>query len=111
MLKHQLIHPRISEILARAGHHSVILIADGNYPVWGKKGPNAELVSLNLSGKITSKADILERGDDRGGVRVTEADRLAITVSEVDVADVAAAGAERGGVRDLLDVHMEQVAE
>ncbi|MEY2751137.1 MAG: RbsD / FucU transport protein family, partial [Verrucomicrobiota bacterium] len=29
MLKHQLIHPKISEVLARAGHHSVILIADG----------------------------------------------------------------------------------
>ena len=31
MLKHQLIHPKISEVLARAGHHSVILIADNNY--------------------------------------------------------------------------------
>jgi L-fucose mutarotase len=32
MLKHQLIHPKINEVLARAGHHSTILIADGNYP-------------------------------------------------------------------------------
>ena len=48
MLKHQLIHPKINEILARAGHHGTILIADGNYPASTKKGPNAELVCLNL---------------------------------------------------------------
>lgn len=48
MLKHTLIHPRISEILARAGHHATILIADGNYPASTKKGPNAEVVSMNL---------------------------------------------------------------
>jgi L-fucose mutarotase len=49
MLKHQLIHPTINEILGRAGHHGMILIADGNYPASTKKGPNAELVCLNLS--------------------------------------------------------------
>jgi L-fucose mutarotase len=48
MLKHQLIHPRINEILARAGHHATILIADGHFPASTKKGPNAELVSMNL---------------------------------------------------------------
>jgi L-fucose mutarotase len=54
MLKHQLIHPRINEILGRAGHHSKILLADGNYPAWNKKGPNAEVVSMNLTpGVIT----------------------------------------------------------
>lgn len=49
MLKHLLIHPRIIEVLARAGHHARILIADGNYPASTKKGPGAELVCLNLS--------------------------------------------------------------
>ena len=54
MLKHQLIHPKINEVLGRAGHHAKILIADGNYPASTKKGPNAELVCLNLSpGVIT----------------------------------------------------------
>ena len=48
MLKHQLIHPKINEVLGRAGHHATILIADGNYPASTKKGPNAELVCLNL---------------------------------------------------------------
>ena len=32
MLKHTLIHPEISEVLARAGHHAKVLLADGNYP-------------------------------------------------------------------------------
>ena len=48
MLRHQLIHPQISACLAAAGHHSTILIADGNYPASSKRGPRAELVSLNL---------------------------------------------------------------
>lgn len=59
MLKHQLIHPRINEILGRAGHHSAILIADGNYPAWNKKGPNCELVSLNLSPGLVTCAQVL----------------------------------------------------
>jgi L-fucose mutarotase len=60
MLKHQLIHPKINEVLARAGHHSTILIADGNYPASTKRGPNAELVSLNLAPGIVSCAQVLE---------------------------------------------------
>lgn len=54
MLKSQLIHPEISAVLAAAGHHSTVLIADGNYPALNKRGPNAKLVSLNLMpGMIT----------------------------------------------------------
>lgn len=48
MLRHKLIHPKINEVLGRAGHHSRILIADGNYPAASKIGPRAELVSMNL---------------------------------------------------------------
>lgn len=48
MLKHRLIHPQISAILASAGHHATILIADGNYPASSKKGPNATVISMNL---------------------------------------------------------------
>ena len=59
MLKHQLIHPKINEVLARAGHHGRILIADGNYPASTKKGPNAELVCLNLSPGIVTVAQVL----------------------------------------------------
>ena len=49
MLKHELIHPTIHELLGRAGHHARILIADGNYPASTRKGPNAQIVCLNLS--------------------------------------------------------------
>ncbi|MBP9900042.1 MAG: RbsD/FucU family protein [Verrucomicrobiota bacterium] len=59
MLKHQLIHPKINEVLARAGHHARILIADGNYPVSTKKGPHAEVVSLNLSPGVVTVAQAL----------------------------------------------------
>ena len=56
MLKHQLIHPSINAILGRAGHHAKVLIADGNYPASSTLGPNAELVSLNLSPGIVTCA-------------------------------------------------------
>ncbi|HWY87290.1 MAG TPA: RbsD/FucU family protein [Gemmataceae bacterium] len=60
MLKHRLIHPRINEVLGRAGHHAKILIADGNYPASTKKGPNAELVCLNLSPGVVTCTQVLE---------------------------------------------------
>lgn len=59
MLKHQLIHPKINEVLARAGHHARILIADGNYPASTKKGVNAEVVCLNLAPGIVTVAQTL----------------------------------------------------
>lgn len=60
MLKHQLIHPKINEVLGRAGHHAKILIADGNYPVSTKKGPNAEVVCLNLMPGVVNCVQALE---------------------------------------------------
>ena len=59
MLKHQLLHPKINEVLARAGHHARVLIADGNYPASTKKGPHAEVVSLNLSPGVVTVAQAL----------------------------------------------------
>jgi L-fucose mutarotase len=60
MLKHALIHPEINEVLARAGHHSRILIADGNYPASTKKGPNARVISLNLAPGLVTVSQVLE---------------------------------------------------
>ena len=60
MLKHRLIHPKINEVIGRAGHHAKILIADGNYPASSKKGPNAELVCLNLMPGVVTCAQVLE---------------------------------------------------
>lgn len=59
MLLHTLIHPQINAVLGRAGHHAKILIADGNYPASTKKGPNAELVCLNLSPGLVTVAQAL----------------------------------------------------
>jgi L-fucose mutarotase len=59
MLKHQLIHPEINEVLARAGHHARILIADGNYPASSKRGPNARIVCLNLAPGIVTVSQVL----------------------------------------------------
>ena len=59
MLKHQLTHPEISAILARAGHHAKVLIADGNYPASTKRGPNAEVISLNLCPGVVTCSQVL----------------------------------------------------
>jgi L-fucose mutarotase len=59
MLKHELIHPQINQALGRAGHHAKILIADGNYPASTKKGPNAEVVCLNLAPGVVTVTQVL----------------------------------------------------
>jgi L-fucose mutarotase len=60
MLKSKLLHPEILRVLAQAGHHGKILIADGNYPASCKRGPRSELVSLQLSPGIPTVAQVLE---------------------------------------------------
>jgi L-fucose mutarotase len=60
MLNHRLIHPKINEVLGRAGHHAKILIADGNYPASSKRGPHAELVCLNLMPGVVSCTQVLQ---------------------------------------------------
>ena len=59
MLKTTLIHPEILRVVARAGHHAKILIADGNYPASTKRGPNAEVISLNLAPGIVTVEQVL----------------------------------------------------
>jgi L-fucose mutarotase len=59
MLKTELLHPEILRITARAGHHSKILIADGNYPASTKKGPNAEVVCLQLTPGVPTVSQVL----------------------------------------------------
>jgi len=60
MLKQLLIHPRINEVIGRSGHHGKILIADGNYPASSKKGPNAEVISLNLMPGVVTCDQVLK---------------------------------------------------
>jgi L-fucose mutarotase len=59
MLRHRLLHPTINAVLARSGHHGKILIADGNYPASTKRGPNSELVCLNLMPGVVTCTQVL----------------------------------------------------
>jgi L-fucose mutarotase len=59
MLKTQLLHPEILATIARGGHHSKILIADGNYPASSTMGPNAKLVSLQLMPGVPTVTQVL----------------------------------------------------
>lgn len=59
MLRTTLLHPEILRACARSGHHSKILIADGNYPAASKIGSRAELVCLQLSPGIPTVAQVL----------------------------------------------------
>jgi L-fucose mutarotase len=60
MLKSQLLHPQITAALARAGHGSKVLISDGNYPHSTARGPNAEVVYLNLAPGMPTVTDVLK---------------------------------------------------
>ena len=59
MLKTPILHPQILNALGRAGHSSKILIADGNYPHFTKRGPNAEVVYLNFAPGQMNVTDVL----------------------------------------------------
>jgi L-fucose mutarotase len=59
MLTTTLLHPEILSVLAQAGHHAKILIADGNYPASTKRGPNSRLVSVQISPGVPTVAQVL----------------------------------------------------
>jgi L-fucose mutarotase len=59
MLKTTLLHPEILRVCARAGHHSKILIADGNYPAATKRGAQSELICLQLTPGVPTVAQVL----------------------------------------------------
>jgi L-fucose mutarotase len=48
VLRYPLIHPPLLGALARAGHGSVVLLADGNYPYATAVSPTAKTIWLNL---------------------------------------------------------------
>ena len=59
MLLTPLTHPEILRALGRAGHGSLVLIADANFPASTARGPNAELVYLNLAPGMVPAASVL----------------------------------------------------
>ena len=79
MLRYDLVHPQISRVLAEAGHHATILIADGNYPASSKRGPRAELVSMNLSPGVISCDQALA-----AVLSAKSIERIAVMQSEAD---------------------------
>jgi L-fucose mutarotase len=60
MLRTTLLHPTILQALAASGHGSMILIADGNYPLATGTHPAAERVYLNLSPGMVPVIAVLE---------------------------------------------------
>lgn len=60
MLRSRLLHPDILAAIARAGHGSQVLIADGNYPLSTGSSPAAERVYLNLSPGLVTATQVLD---------------------------------------------------
>jgi len=60
MLKSQLIHPTILQVLGASGHGSGVLIADGNYPFITRANPAAERVYLNLTPGLVTATQALD---------------------------------------------------
>jgi L-fucose mutarotase len=53
-------HAEILSALAGAGHGSLVLVADGNYPTSTTRGPNAAVVHLNLVPGIVDAVTIFD---------------------------------------------------
>lgn len=59
MLKTPLLHPELLAALARSGHGSQILLADGNYPHSTGAPASAERIHLNVAPGLLSVPDVL----------------------------------------------------
>lgn len=91
MLTTKLIHPQIMSALAKCGHGSKILIADGNYPLAQKSG-NSEKVFLGLV---------------RGKPTVTEVLDAILSVVTVEKAEVMVP--EDGSVPEIFQEFRKQL--
>ncbi|HTW93897.1 MAG TPA: RbsD/FucU family protein [Tepidisphaeraceae bacterium] len=60
MLKSSLLHPQILQALGSAGHGGKVLISDANYPHSTQRGPNAQVVFLNLAPGVVGCIDVLK---------------------------------------------------
>lgn len=60
MLRTGLIHPQILEALGAAGHGSLVLISDGNFPSLTAPLRDAPRVYLNLRPGMVTVTDVLE---------------------------------------------------
>ncbi len=60
MIKSKIIHPELISTLAKCGHKTKILIADGNYSFVTNSSQNATIVYLNLVPGMINSVDILD---------------------------------------------------
>jgi L-fucose mutarotase len=61
MLQTGLTHPQILAALAEAGHGSLVLISDGNFPSLTAPHPGARRVYLNLAPGVVTVTEVLAR--------------------------------------------------
>ena len=73
MLKLPVIHPALLGALARAGHGSTILIADGNYPHHTGSAQTAERIYLNFAPGLLTVSQVL-----RGLINVIPIERAQV---------------------------------
>lgn len=59
MLTGRLLHPGILAALAGAGHGSLLLVADANYPATTTRGPSAAVVHLNLAPGVVDAVTVV----------------------------------------------------
>lgn len=59
MLRHKLLHPELSGVLATAGHGSRVLLADANYPFATGARAGVPRVYLNLAADLLRVTDVL----------------------------------------------------
>jgi L-fucose mutarotase len=60
MLKTNLLHPEILNVLASNGHGSMVLIADGNYPFTTGVNERSKKVFLNLAPGLLTVTEVLK---------------------------------------------------
>ena len=60
MLRRGILHPGILSSLAAAGHGSLVLIADANFPAGTQRGPFTDIVHLDLVPGVVDATTVLE---------------------------------------------------
>jgi len=102
MLRTHLIHPQILEALGAAGHGSLVLISDGNFPSLTAPNREARRVYLNLRPGMVTVTDVLETivdvvaieratlmAPDEGGTPQVQADIARLLGAGTNVGSVA----------------------
>jgi L-fucose mutarotase len=59
VLTGSLVHPGILRCVAAAGHGSLILVADGNFPASTSIGPHAELIHVGITAGMPSVVQVV----------------------------------------------------